>query len=203
MRIVLVRHGRTDWNREFRVQGQSDIPLNSTGKAQAEAIARALKDENVQIVYSSPLSRAYQTAQAIAKPHQLKVQTDERLKELDVGSVDGVHYPRLKTEASGFYSDWIANPAYARWPGGESLKELQSRIWDFIQSISNTDWEGAMVITSHLFSILTILCRILGMELSTFRRLNLSVASISIVELSAEQSYLMLFNDTCHLDTTI
>ena len=201
MRLVLVRHGRTDWNREFRVQGHSDIPLNSTGKIQAEAISNALQGEKVGAVYSSPLSRAYWTAQAIARSHQVEVLTDDRLKELDVGTVDGLYYPRLKTDTPEFYNLWMADPASARWPNGESLSELDNRVWGFIDSINQNEWAGSVIIISHLFSIVTILCRVLGMDLAKFRNLNLSVASISIVELNSNQSQLKLFNDTCHLDS--
>jgi len=200
MRLILVRHGRTDWNREFRVQGHSDIPLNQTGQDQAEAIAQKLKDETIEALYSSPLSRAYQTAEAIGTFHKVKITSDDRLKELDVGEVDGVYYPRLKDDTPDFFSKWMSDPAGARWPGGESMADLQRRVWDVVMGIKTDHADGTVVITSHLFTILTIMCEILGMKLSEFRRLNLSVASISEAEFNGNQSRLLKFNDICHLE---
>jgi len=88
MQLILVRHGQTNWNKEYRVQGQADLPLNASGKAQAEAIGRALKNETVDAVYSSPLSRAFETAQAIDTFHQAGITTLDGLKELDVGETE-------------------------------------------------------------------------------------------------------------------
>jgi broad specificity phosphatase PhoE len=75
MRLILVRHGETDWNREYRIQGHSDLPLNEFGKAQAEAIALALKDGMVEAIYTSPLCRAFETAKAISQFHQVDITT--------------------------------------------------------------------------------------------------------------------------------
>ncbi len=199
MRLILVRHGQTDWNMEYRAQGQSDVPLNPAGEAQAEAIARALKEEPVEAIYSSPLSRAYQTAQAIGRFHQAKIITDDRLKELDVGKMDGMYYPNLKTNAPDFFNIWTTDPASARWPGGETLPELQQRMWDAARSVISGDYSKSVVIASHFFSLLTLLCQILELSLSEFRRLNLSVASISEVEFAGEKGKLVYLNDTCHL----
>ena len=199
MRLILVRHGQTDWNREYRVQGQSDMPLNRTGLAQAEAIAMALKAEPIEAIYSSPLKRAYQTAKAIRQIHPVEIITNEGLKELDVGEVDGLYYPSLKTETPEFFAAWMADPGSVRWPGGETLPELQHRVWNAVQEITSNDHSGSVVITSHFFTLLTLLCRILGLELASFRRLNLGVAGISIVEFSGEKGKLVSFNDTCHL----
>ncbi|MBM3132085.1 MAG: histidine phosphatase family protein, partial [Chloroflexi bacterium] len=106
MRLILVRHGQTDWNREYRVQGQADPPLNESGKAQAEAIARALKDEPVEAIYSSPLSRAFETARAIDESHHIGIARIDALKELNVGDLDGIPYPDIKSRSPDFFRVW-------------------------------------------------------------------------------------------------
>ncbi len=199
MRLILVRHPQTDWNKAYRIQGQRDIPLNVFGEAQAEAIAQALAKESVEAIYSSPLSRAYQTSQAIGLFHQSEIIVDDRLKELDVGRVDGLYYPSLKTETPEFFNSWISDPAIARWPGGESLHELQCRVWEAVQNIISRDYGKTVVLTSHLFCLLTLLCSILELNLSNFRKLNLSVAGISVIEFAEVKTRLVSFNDTCHL----
>ncbi len=199
MRLVLIRHGQTDWNKEYRVQGQADLSLNESGRAQAEAIASFLKDEPVEAIYSSPLARALETARVIERSHQIDTIADDKLRELDVGEVDGLYYPSLKTEYPDFFKAWTIDPASIRWPGGESLPELQERVWDAVQGIISRNHTRSVVITSHFFVLLTLLCKILDLSLSDFRKLNISVASISVVEFVGDKARLVSFNETCHL----
>lgn len=87
--IVLIRHGLTDWNTERRAQGHKDIPLNDTGRKQAQALANRLKSEQWDMIYSSDLSRAKKTADIIGKALDLEVQTDIRLREINMGETEG------------------------------------------------------------------------------------------------------------------
>jgi 2,3-bisphosphoglycerate-dependent phosphoglycerate mutase len=87
--IGFIRHGETDWNKEHRAQGCMDIPLNSDGLRQAKAIAERISDENWDIIYASPLSRAFDTAKAIGKAANLQIVTDERLREISFGETEG------------------------------------------------------------------------------------------------------------------
>src|SRR5215218_1856032 len=89
-RIILWRHGRTEWNVENRFQGQADIPLDSVGRAQAERTASMLAGYRPSALYSSDLSRAYNTAAALAAIIGLEIQTDKRLREINVGSWEGL-----------------------------------------------------------------------------------------------------------------
>ncbi|MDY6912159.1 MAG: histidine phosphatase family protein, partial [Chloroflexota bacterium] len=178
MRLILVRHGQTDWNKEYRVQGHRDLSLNEFGMAQAEAISKALQSETVEAIYSSPLLRAYQVAQAINQTHQVDITSVSKLKELDVGETDGLHYPELGTLYPDFFKLWTDDAAAAQFPGGESLPELQGRVWEAVENIIAANHLKSVVITSHFFALLTLLCKVLDLGLSDFRRLNLSVASI-------------------------
>lgn len=200
MQLILVRHGQTDWNKEYRVQGQSNLPLNESGIAQAEAIAQALTNEKVEAIYSSPLSRAFETAEAVSKLHQVEITTLSELQEMDVGETDGLYYPDLKTKYPEFFRLWTADALQARFPGGETLPELQDRCWGAIMNIVATNHKETVVVTSHFFALLTIFCKILGLHLSNFRKLNLSVASISKVEFNSNHTKLVTFNETCHLE---
>ncbi len=200
MRLILIRHGETDWNSEYRVQGHCNLPLNSNGLLQAEAIAEALKDEPVEVIYSSPLSRALQTAETINRFHDKEIILDDRLKEMDLGEVDGLYYPSLKTTVPEFFHAWSTAPASVRWPGGESMPELQERIWHAVSGIIAYGYVDSVVLTSHFFSLLALLCSVLSLDLSNFRRLNIGVASISVIEFKEGNARLVSLNDICHLD---
>lgn len=200
MHLILIRHGQTDWNKEYRVQGQADLPLNELGRAQAQAIAQSLKDEKVEAIYSSPLSRALETAQAVSAYHPVAITVLNELKEMDVGETDGIYYPDLETKYPDFFRLWTADAALARFPGGETLPALQDRAWRAIQRIISSNHNDSVVVASHFFVLRTILCKVMDISLSDFRKLNISVASVSKVEFLGNKAKLVYFNDTCHLD---
>lgn len=199
MRLILVRHGQTDWNKEYRVQGHTDLPLNAVGRAQAQAIAGALERREVEAIYSSPLQRAFETAEAIDRFHGVGVTAAGGLKELNVGELDGLYYPDLKVKSPDFFEVWTTDAASAKFPGGESLPELQERVWQSVQDIVERDHKKTVVVTSHFFALLSLLCKVLDLGLSEFRRLSISVASISELEISDGKMRLVCFNETCHL----
>lgn len=207
MRLVLARHGETDWNLQGRVQGRSDIELNETGRKQAEAMARALRNAPVKAVYASPLKRARDTASAINRFHRVDVTTLDGLKEIDAGEVDGLTYDEMSSRYGDFFEKWISDCTSVRPPGGCTLSEVQDQAWGAIQDIltrhsttaGNSDGEEDTVIAvAHFFPILSIVCRALGLELSECRRLKLDLASISVFDFGTSTTVLASFNDTCH-----
>lgn len=118
--FLFLRHGETDWNRERRVQGQIDAPLNALGRAQAQAAAAALADRPIARIVSSPSSRARDTAEAVAARHGLPIAFDPELMEAHLGD----HQGHLYTEAlSGFWTGDY-DP-----PGGETFSEFTERVW--------------------------------------------------------------------------
>jgi len=203
MRLILVRHGETDWNKQHRIQGLGDLGLNKSGEKQAEALACALGHENLSAIYASPLKRAQETAQAIARFHELEVVTFDGLKELDTGDLDGLTLEEMKSRYGGFIGEWLADATEVRLPGGGSLTELQDQVWSVIEEIIDKhleeDESGAVVVVSHFFASLCIICRALGINLSDYRRLKVDVAAISTLEFNGKKTVLTCLNDTCHL----
>jgi len=207
-----VRHGETDWNKSRRIQGgNSDIPLNERGREQAKALALRLKQEEIGAIYSSPLQRALHTAQAIAYHHQLEVQIEPSLREINVGKLEGVEINSLGKRLDELLTLQGQDQRQAGvekdlWNklqhiGGESLTELQQRAWDTLQHIVSQHSDGAIVVVSHYFTILTIICAALNLPLSQIGRLRLGTSSISTITFDESVTRLVLFNDSCHLIT--
>jgi len=199
MRLILVRHGETSWNKENRVLGHTEIELNEKGRKQAERLALTLRDETVAAIYSSPLRRARETADRIAQFHGLPVVTEDALKEVDAGELDGLTYQEMMERYGDFLKEWIKDDPSLKMPGGESMDELQKRTWPVVEGIVSGHPDGVIILVSHSFAILTIICKAIGLSLSRFRRLRLSIASISILNFGERGTSLLLFNDTCHL----
>ena len=199
MKLILVRHGETAWNRDGVVQGQTDVELSEHGRRQAELVALALKDEPVEAIYASPLKRALETAQAIARYHQAPLEIDACLMELDAGELDGLTYQQMREGYPAFLKEWVKDAGPLKLPGGECLQELQDRAWPCIERMQEKHPRGTVVVVSHNFALQTIICKAIGLKLSDFRRLRLAVAGLSIIDFSERGTALTLFNDTCHL----
>ncbi len=197
MKLILARHGQTEWNREKRVQGISDIALNSLGIEQAGRLAEALRGEQVERILSSSLKRAVQTAEAVNRFHGLPVEQDNNLGELDQGDFEGRTFPDIMATHADFLRKWRADPASVTMPGGESLAILQKRAWQTVEQVLST--EKNTLIVSHNFTIMTILCTIQGMGLERVREVHVGTASRSIVEYENGLGVVTVFNDTSHL----
>lgn len=200
MKLILVRHGETQWNRENRVVGFADIGLNDEGRKQVKRLALALKEERVDAIYASPLSRAWETAQEVARYHDEEVKADDAFKEMDAGELDGLTYEDMRDRYGELIKQWLSEPASVIMPGGESLANVQERAWLAVEKIREKHPDDVVMVVSHNFVILCIICKALGLDLSQFRRLRPHVASISILNIGRRGMSLVLFNDTCHLE---
>ena len=200
MKLILVRHGETQWNRENRVVGFAGIGLNDEGRKQVKRLALALKEERVDVIYASPLSRAWETAQEVARYHDGEVKADDAFKEMDAGELDGLTYEDMRDRYGELIKQWLSDPAFVIMPGGESLANVQERAWLAVEKIREKHPDDVVMVVSHNFVILCIICKALGLDLSQFRRLRPHVASISILNIGRRGTSLVLFNDTCHLE---
>ena len=218
VRVILVRHGETDWNKLRRVQGgNSDTQLNQRGTEQAESLALRLKQESIQAIYSSPLQRALDTARAIARHQQLEVEVEPDLKELNVGDLEGTPVSMIGKRLDELLTmrnqealygttnvESLVELRQSAWSaiqylGGESLAELQERAWSTMQRLVKKHPDGVIVVVSHYFVILTIICSVLDLPVSQIGRLRVGESSISTIVFDEEITRLMLFNDGCHL----
>ena len=202
MKFFLVRHGETDWNKQGRFQGQSDTELNQNGLAQARATARIAQDWNLSAIYSSPLSRTMQVAEEISRQLGLPITAEEGLKELALGELEGIEGEEMRAGWPEVYNTWRDNPATLVMPGGESLAELQERSWEVILKLEQSHADGDnLALISHNFAIRAICGRLLGMPLSNFHNMSLSLGSVSIFDSSPRGRRLLCYNSTGHLSS--
>ena len=199
MKLILVRHGETDFNRDGRIQGRGTLPLNSTGLAQAAAAGQAVSSEMPFRLYSSPLVRAMQTAESISEAARVTAVPLEGVEELDTGEFEGLTGPQLRQRFPEIMASWDSDPGSTQMPGGESLGQLQDRAWKAVTDVAraNPDWK--VVIVTHNFPIQTLVCRALDIPLRNFRRLSVALGSITRMEFSDRNASLVSMNETWHL----
>ncbi len=136
MELYIVRHGQTMWNKEKRLQGNVDIELNDNGIEVAVKTCNGLKDTHIDVIYSSPLIRAYKTAEIIRGDRNIDIITDERIKELNFGSMEGMRYEDLNKEDSHGFKYFFTQPELYYPPAdGETLEHLVERAGNFMQNI--------------------------------------------------------------------
>lgn len=180
MEIVLVRHGATDWNLQGRCQGSTDRELSEVGVRQAEHLAVLLSREGIDAIYSSNLQRARRTAELISQPHKLPVLIEEDVRELDHGELEGLTFNEIRSNYGDFLVRWRSVPAEVRVPGGEGLAEVAERAWKALNQIIDRHSEAERVlVVSHNFPILGIVCRVTGTHLNEYRNFHLDPCSVT------------------------
>ena len=203
-RIILVRHGETDWNKQGRFQGQIDIPLNQNGKDQAKAASEFLKNIIIQKAFSSCLSRPRETAQLILKEHPgIKISLKDNLKEIGHGKWEGKLESEINSDWPDLLKTWKCFPEKVQMPEGENIKEVSTRsiiAWNEIcNDLENN--ETALVV-AHDAVNKTILCNLLGLTISEIWMIKQGNGGITIIDLSDKEGQpdqITCLNITSHL----
>src|SRR5512136_1663215 len=200
MKLFLIRHGETEWNKQRRIQGcRSDARLSQKGLEQADRVASAVQRERIDAIYCSPLKRASETAQIVADACKLPVQVVNELREIDAGELDGLFERELTGAYERAWKELRQGNASTPLPGGGSLQDLQRRTSWAIDRILERRIDGGVVVVAHLLANLVIVCQALGINLGQIARLRQAPASITTLEMTTQGSSLLLLSDTCHL----
>lgn len=206
-RLLLVRHGVTDWNREGRFQGYQDPPLSTDGLGEARMLAERLASSPVERparIVTSPLRRASQTAAAIAAAlpgDALAVEADPRLRELGQGEWEGRTHAELEISDAERYAAWRHSSPRRPPPGGESLEDATERVGSALDEILADGDVGAWptCLVAHGGSLRIAARRLLGMDLQTAWHVELDNASLSVLDWDVDGWRLASWNDVTHL----
>ena len=180
--LWLVRHGQTDWNVEGRWHGQADPPLNSTGRAQAQALAAQLNGTGFAALYASDLQRARVTAEIIAQRVGRPVTLDVRLREISQGQWEGMLGDNVSEQYPGEWAARVADPVNGRAPGGESVGAVAARVWAAAGDIARAHPAGPVLVVSHGLALATLLCRARGLPLTEARLLIPDNARVEVID---------------------
>ncbi len=197
--IYLLRHGQTAWNKEEVFRGRSDIPLDETGLREAELAAEYFRSIPIQAVYSSPLSRALQTARKIAASHSLQVEPLEGLIDMSFGVWEGRSLREVKEKDEIRFEQWRDEPHLVRLPGGETLEEVRSRAMAALARVIEQHPEQPLVLVSHRVVNKVLVCGILGLDNSHFWQITQDTTAINLIQHRKGNYVLSLLNETCHL----
>jgi broad specificity phosphatase PhoE len=197
--IILIRHGETAWNKEEIFRGRADVELNETGLRQAELLGKYLSAEKIDFIYSSPLQRAVQTAQAIADFQRNKVKKIESLLDLDFGEWQGLTLKEAREGDPELYQDWLDTPEQVRMPGGESLESVRNRAMPFVEDAVVRCGEGRMALVSHRVVLKVIICALLGLSNAHFWNIKMDTGAITRFVYDGDKVILTEHNNTSYL----
>lgn len=149
-RFLLIRHAESEWNAAGRWQGQADPPLSVRGRAQARGLGRRLRDRPIEVLLSSDLTRALQTARAVGALHGLSPRPDPRLRELDIGRWSGLLRREIEARDPGLLRRFSAGDPDARPPGGETRREIRQRVRAAMAEIGAAHPDRTVGVVTHL-----------------------------------------------------
>ena len=168
--ILIARHGQSDWNLEKRWQGFADRPLTAKGREQADALAARLAHIDLDAVYSSDLTRARETAEAVARSQGIEVQQLPDLREVDVGSWSGLTRAEAEQRFPEGFARW--KQGYPGWEDGETYEAMTDRVLGAVDRIAREHDGGRVLVVAHGGPIRAIHAAALGLDVHAYRRLR-------------------------------
>ena len=197
--IILVRHGQTPWNLDKIFRGSKDIPLNDQGREEARLAGEWLKGEIMHAAYCSPLSRARDTGEAIARHHGLAVADLPGLTDLCYGDWEGVPLAEVKVKYAELYRQWETAPQSVRFPRGETLDEVRDRAMAAVEEVVRRHPGQVVLLAAHRAVNKVLIAAFIGLDNSHFWRIGQDTTAINRFHRVGDTWHLMGLNDTCHL----
>ncbi len=199
--IILVRHGQTAWNEPGeRIRGRSDVPLSEEGLAQAQATARYIAARwPLAAVYSSPLSRAMETARAIAEAQGLRAQPLDGLVDLSFGEWEGLTLDEVKARYPDLWQAWREAPHTVHFPGGESLDDVRRRCTETLREVVERHPGETVALVAHRVVNQVLLCAVLDLGNDHFWHVVQDTCAVNRIEWNGKFYSVALMNDTSHL----
>jgi broad specificity phosphatase PhoE len=207
VRLFLVRHAEALANPDLRYLGRRDDPLTAHGHWQATQLAQAFAAFTLAAVYTSPLTRALETAIPLARPHHLSPLPDPRLVEAAMGTWEGLRRAEIlarSPEDAAHHQRWEADPTVGP-PDGESFADVQARVVACVRDVADRHAGASIVVVSHVGPIKALLCAAMDVPLTAARRMFLDSATVSVIDWGAAAvdwgvpAVLRLYNAHHHL----
>jgi len=199
-RLIIVRHGRTEWNRVERFRGRADIGLDDVGMKQAESAAKRITGWPISMIYSSPLRRALTTAEIIADRVGLKLRLLPGIIDIDYGVWQGLSTEEVVARDSRLYSQWMESPNKVKFPDGESFAEVRKRADSAVDNLIQQHLKETVVLVSHKVICQILILSLLGLDNSHFWQITQDVCAMNLFEVRGGIPSALFLNDTCHLE---
>jgi len=197
--IYLVRHGQTAWNKEEIFRGRTDVPLDETGLQEARLAAEFFRGMKIDAIYSSPLARAWQTAEKIAQVVGIEVKPFQGIIDMRFGEWEGQPLEDVKKNDPERYRQWREEPHLLNIPEGETLDEVRGRSMAALEEVLGVHSEKVLVLVSHRVINKVIICGVLGLDNSHFWQIGQDTTAINLIQYKRGKYTLSFLNETCHL----
>ncbi len=198
-KFLLVRHGRSEWNANGRIQGQIDIALDEAGRQQAQQVADRLAQETISAVYSSPLLRAKATAEVVAAKFDLPVDLDARLMEYDFGVMSGLTWDQVVENHPDLANRWLEDPWVVPVEGSEGRVNFAARVMSAMHDIGVQQPAGQVAVVAHGGTFGVYLTAMLGLDLRRRHPFHFGNTSVSLIEIRDGVFHIHYLNNVCHL----
>ena len=220
VRLILVRHGVTEWNQAGRYQGHQDVPLSDLGREQARLAAERLRAEPITLAYSSDLQRARETARIILGEREVELRETEALREMAFGAWEGLTAAEVAARFPVEWAAWIRDPVASRPPGGEDMNAFGARITSFYGSLApetgavdgQPDWfsyrasgqtsdstSETVLLVSHGGTVRALLAHLFEVRIELYWRFGIRPASVSIFDVYPQGAVAEVIGETSHL----
>ncbi len=190
MKLYLLRHGESEGNKAGKFRGRMDYPLTENGKIQAEAAGQYLKDIDFEAVYSSPMKRAMQTAEAVCSAAGIDYSISEYFNNIELGEWEGKEKALIRKTYPLEWQKWINDPESLSVNGMESIEDIKNRVREGIELIRESH-SGNVLIVSHRAVIKPLIAELLGIERPSFWRVHVFAAAVSVMEWREPTGWIM------------
>lgn len=200
-KLVFVRHCEAEGNTKGLLQGRTDCDISGSSKEQLELVSLRLRNHPFHAIYSSPLKRAFKTAQAINQYHQLPIQIEPRLMEIDVGTWEGRSWEEIERENAPMVKVWNEAPGRFQAEGGESMHDVYDRVWSAVEDIAKGNEGKTVCVVSHGCAIRNMLCHAMGWPVDRIGEIGwCDNTAVSVVEFGEDgKPKITTMNDASHI----
>ncbi|MDD2235479.1 MAG: histidine phosphatase family protein [Desulfitobacteriaceae bacterium] len=203
-RIILTRHGETEWNIERRVQGRLDSPLTKKGLTQARSLALRLRNESIQYLYSSDSPRALATAEEIRREIQLgRVISEPRIREFSFGDWEGKLWDELRQNYRDIFRIWDSTPQLVQVPSGDNMYCFSEKVWEYFRELITKHRGETICLVSHGLTLKLLVTKALGFTVDEWLKTPMQFnTAVNILEVKGTKINPVILGDCSHLETT-